>query len=92
MSLRSDIQSLANEFDAEDNAAVDLWSWLPSRKIAEKYHGDCADNVRPSIESLMTEATIVLAEKAGYPPSEETRREWSECPCGEGHDESEVSP
>lgn len=87
MNGRGMIRALAAQFDAEDNAAHDLWTWLPSYKIAEKHHGDYAFEFRPSIASLLIEATVVIAEKAGSSPSDIERAEWNECPCGAGHDE-----
>jgi hypothetical protein len=81
--LRYDIQRFAAELDAQDNAAFDLWSWLPSHKAAKKAHGDYADEHTPSAADIMREAAVVLAAHAGYPPSKEVVEEWYGCPCGE---------
>lgn len=90
MNLRSEIQRLAHQFDEEDNAAGDLWSWLPSHAAAEKAHGDYASNHRPSIASVMREAAMVIAESRGYPPSDADRAEWFRCPCGEEHESEDA--
>lgn len=82
------ICDLAKDFEAENNAAFSLWSWLPSYKIAEKYHGDYASSFQPSIASILEEAAFVLAEKAGYEQSAEDRAEYLQCPCGEGCEEN----
>jgi hypothetical protein len=83
--LRQKIQSLARAFDAEDNAASDLWTWLPSYEIAKKNHGDYAFNFQPTIESLMVEASMVLANYKNGKPFGTGTEYWpeNECPCGE---------
>ena len=81
--LRDLIQGLARDFDEEDNSAYDLWSWLPSYKIAEKYHGDYAAIFTPSIAAIMEEAALVLSEHAGHEPTPAERAEFLKCPCGE---------
>ena len=82
--LRYLVQCLARSFDEEDNRAHDLWSWLPSYKIAEKYHGDYASNHMPSIAAILEEAAFVLSEHAGYQHTPAERAEFLQCPCGEG--------
>lgn len=78
------IQSLAKDLEDEDNNAFDLWSWLPSHKVATKYHGDYASNFTPSVASILEEAAFVLAEHAGYAHTPAERAEFLQCPCGEG--------
>ena len=60
MSLKHDILRYARELEATDNAAFDLWSWLPSRMMATKAHGDHADQFQPSLPELLKEAASVL--------------------------------
>ena len=59
MKMRAMIRSLAREFDAEDNAAADLWTWLPSHASAVKHWGDYASEFRPSLSDLMAEAALL---------------------------------
>lgn len=47
--LADEIIRLGREMSEERDAAFDLWSWLPSKKVAEKHHGDYACNFTPSI-------------------------------------------
>lgn len=61
MSLRHDLQSLARELEAEDNAAFDLWTWLPSYKAAVASHGDYASEHTPSASDVMKEAAVLLS-------------------------------
>jgi hypothetical protein len=60
MSLKHDIVAFARELEATDAEAFSLWTWLPSRKMAEKAHGDYADEFQPTLADLMNEATAVL--------------------------------
>lgn len=83
MKFRQEIQELAAQFDEEEDAASDLWSWLPSHKAAEACHGDYAHEFRPSISAIMIEAAMYLAFLTGYDKSEEQKSGWFECPCGE---------
>ena len=80
--------SLGKQLDEMQNAAHDLWTWLPSRKVAEKNHGDYADNFTPTVKDILVEAAMFVAclkdgTARDYTPEE---REWFEkCPCGEDH-------
>jgi hypothetical protein len=95
MSLRSEIASLARQFSEEDNAAFDLWSWLPSHKAAEKFHGDRAFNFRPSNADVMREAALVFS-LAKYTTDDDRASWWKrnkeeadsffKCPCDEPHE------
>lgn len=60
MTAKSMICELARTIEAENNAAYDLWSWLPSRKAAERDHGDYADEAMPSTADVMKEAAMVF--------------------------------
>jgi hypothetical protein len=86
--LVSGLRDLVTRLDDEDNAACDLWSWLPSKAVAEKHHGDYYGNVRPSNADVMSEAAMLLAELRGSQRTPEERAKWFErCPCGESHEE-----
>ena len=41
------IQDLADQFRRDDEAAADLWSWLPSHYFATQLYGDYACDRRP---------------------------------------------
>jgi len=93
MSLRDDIQRLAHNMQLEDNAAHDLWTWLPSYAAARKGHGDYATQHRPSIADVMIEAATFIGH--GLHPTDAERNEAGDtytCPCGEVHDEVPASP
>ena len=81
VSLRMEIVRLAHELEKENNAAFDLWTWLPSHEKATKHHGDYASEFMPSIDEIMKEACDHLNRlKAGvkkWPPTP--------CPCGNPH-------
>jgi len=81
--LRYGIQHLARELEQEDNAAHDLWSWLPTYKAAKACHGDYAFNVTPSVTDIMIEAAKYLSFLNGYDKEEEKKGGWFECPCQE---------
>jgi hypothetical protein len=86
MSIRHEIQALARQFDAEDNAAFDLWSWLPSYKEAKKFHGEYVDQHEPSIADIMKEASIFFSHKMNPTPEQiKEAGEFYKCPCGENH-------
>lgn len=78
MGLVGQLRSLVRDLDDADNAAFDLWTWLPSYRAAEKHHGDYACEFRPSNADVMIEASQVLGcLKHGKPEPE------PDCPCGE---------
>lgn len=85
MSARDLIAELARQFAAEDNAAFDLWSWLPSHRRASKAHGDYASEYRPSIASLLYEATLVLSGTSDAKIAEYLDEVG--CSCGEVHED-----
>ena len=60
MNLRDEIKQLAHRFDEEDNAAFDLWTWLPSHKDAVERFGDYASEHMPSTADVMREAAIYI--------------------------------
>jgi hypothetical protein len=83
MSLKDDIQRFAHELEAADNAASDLWTWLPSYKAAERAHGDYASEYQPDHATVMKEAAMLFAELKGFDHSDAEIEEWFGCPCQE---------
>lgn len=82
-SLRTEIQMLAKQLEEEDNAAFDLWTWLPSHEIASEHHGDYAAEFMPTIAEIMREAaTHIHRLKTGAQALAP-----EPCPCGEDHRE-----
>jgi hypothetical protein len=81
--FKSEIMSLARTLEEEDNAAHDLWSWLPSAKAAKACHGDYDSEFRPDNADVMREAAMYLAHLKGYDKSADQREGWFECPCQE---------
>ena len=86
--LAQELIRFGQQLADENGAANDLWSWLPSHKVAEKNHGDHAGDHCPSNRDVMTEAALYLAHLA-HPdeplPAED--QEWfAHCPCGEDHE------
>jgi len=90
--VKLDLIRLGEQLAEENNAAHDLWSWLPSHVIAEKHHGDYASEHCPSNADVMKEAAMYLGHLK-YPavtngevalmPEEQ---EWfTRCPCGDDH-------
>lgn len=67
--LRHDFISFAKEMEREQDAAADLWTWLPSYNIALQ------EKDTPSVFAILEEAAMLLSQVRGYPHSE---REWSE--------------
>lgn len=78
--LRDMIRAAARRFDDEDNAAHDLWTWLPSHAAAVADHGDHAACARPSLADIIREATAVIAEGRGCT----TRGQRRGCPLCRG--------
>jgi len=60
MDLKEQIVLLGHKIEEENDAANDLWSWLPSHREAVKFHGDYAHEHRPSNADVMKEAAIVF--------------------------------
>lgn len=90
MDLRNEIQRLAHQFEREDSAAHNLWTWLPSHAAAQKGHGDHAGNFRPSIADVMEEACEFISHRL-HPTAEQRSEagELYECPCGQTHDDEQ---
>lgn len=84
------IVRLARQLEREADKAHDLWTWLPSCKIAETFHGDYALNHTPDPASIMEEACIYISSLLS---GEEMEPYWNDasgyfdgCPCGESHE------
>jgi hypothetical protein len=94
MTLRGEMASLLRNLDAEDNAAFDLWTWLPSYKDATTHHGDYASEHKPSNADILREAALVFSLKK-YTEQVDIDSWWSrnkaeadsffKCQCGEEH-------
>lgn len=77
---------LGDHLDKNRNSAFDLWTWLPSFKEAQKYHGDYASEHMPAEYDIMYEACRYIGDlRQGYP----TKSDWYDCPCGEIHGEED---
>lgn len=90
MSKINDFISLGRELEKIQEEAYNLWSWLPSRKVAEKHHGDYADEFTPPPSDVMGEAVLYFAKmkyRPNDPLTEEEKHWFEECPCGEPHEE-----
>lgn len=87
LDLKRDLIRLGEQLAEENNAAADLWSWLPSHEIAEKHHGDYASEHCPSNRDVLMEAAMYLArlKRPEAPLSLEEQRWFTSCPCGEDH-------
>lgn len=78
---------LGQQLEAENNAAHDLWTWLPSHKIAQKHHADYTSKHCPSNGNVMKEASMYLANasRADTTMTAEEEEWFTRCPCGEDH-------
>jgi hypothetical protein len=85
--LKHDLIQLGEQLAAENNAAHDLWTWLPSHKVAEKHHGDYASEHCPSNADVMKEAAMYLGhlQRPDVPWTIEETDWFESCPCGEDH-------
>lgn len=80
--MKDDLIMLAHKLEDEENAASDLWTWLPSYEVANHFHGDYASDVRPGVCDVMIEASIYLASLAGCCDAGDEA--WfTQCPCGD---------
>jgi hypothetical protein len=90
MKLAQELIKLGQQLSEEEDAAMDLWSWLPSHKVAAKHHGDYASTFCPCKRNVMVEAAMYLAHLT-HPdePLTAEEKDWFErCPCEEDHEES----
>jgi len=61
MNAADAIIALGTQLSDEKSAAHDLWTWLPSYKVAEKNHGDYASEFAPCVKDIMAEAAMFIA-------------------------------
>jgi hypothetical protein len=89
--MRSVLIELGRQLDDEQNAAHDLWTWLPSYAVARKHHGDRGMSYCPSVRDVMHEAAMYLAcESRDDKIMTDEEKEWlTRCPCGEDHEGKE---
>jgi hypothetical protein len=86
--LAEELIRFGEQLTAENTAASDLWSWLPSHKVAVKHHGDYAHEHTPSNKDVMHEAALYIAQLLDGSQRDytEEEKEWfTRCPCGEDH-------
>lgn len=82
------IIALGSQLSEERSAAHDLWTWLPSYKVAERNHGDYASEFCPCVKDVMTEAAMYISTLKDPPGKKETpdEKEWfTRCPCEQYH-------
>ena len=88
MNAADAIIALGAQLSDEKSSAHDLWTWLPSYKVAEKNHGDYASEFSPSVRDIMVEAAMYISTLKDPPGKEQTldEKEWfTRCPCGQEH-------
>jgi hypothetical protein len=87
--LAQELIRFGQQLAQESDAAADLWTWLPSHKVAEEAHGDHAAELRPSNKDVMVEAAMYLAHlKRPEVPLTAEEQEWfMRCPCEDDHEE-----
>lgn len=87
MKLAQELIQLGQQLAAEHDAAHDLWTWLPSYRVAQKHHRDHASEHRPSNRDVMVEAAMYLANasRADTTMTPEEEEWFTRCPCGEDH-------
>lgn len=82
---RTDIIRLGEELAAEENAANDLWTWLPSYEVTKKHHRSDVLWARPSLADVLREAAMLLERLKKDPDLAATpdERYWfGRCACG----------
>lgn len=96
MTLRkvmNEIASLGQEISNVQNAAFDIWTWLPSCAVARQHHGDYYAEFAPSLHDLLTEANLYIQHLRNpeTPLTEEQKYWFEDCSCGEPHETAEES-
>lgn len=78
---------LGKELSDINDAAFDLWTWLPSNFFLRRYHGEYDLEFRGSVDDVMIEATRVLSAISGYVPEglDLDLDAPYNCTCGEIH-------
>lgn len=85
--LADEFIRLGQQLSEEQAAAGDLWTWLPSHKVAERHHNDYALEFAPSVKDIMVEAAMYLAFIKQPRDVTTEEKEWfTRCPCGEEHE------
>jgi hypothetical protein len=87
MKLAEELIRFGQQLAEQNNAASDLWTWLPSHTTAKKHHGDHAYAHCPSNRDVMLEASLYLASmrRADKTMTVEEKEWFTRCPCGEDH-------
>jgi hypothetical protein len=85
--------ALGKELEKTQEAADDLWTWLPSYKVCQKHHGDYSFNFMPSLRDIIIEATMYISSLQGHEVTDDKKEWWVQsqlqferCPCGESHE------
>jgi len=74
MSIIEELRQHINEIDSMENAAFDLWTWLPVRVYADRAYGDYASEFRGSAEVVMLQALRVISTVLYVPDAEDIRK------------------
>jgi hypothetical protein len=69
---------LGAQLAEENNAAADLWSWLPSHQVAEKHHGVYTSEHVPCNRDVLQEAVMYLIYLKHPEAFRELLRGWNE--------------
>jgi hypothetical protein len=85
VNARDYVIRLGKELDDQDNAAHDLWTWLPSYREAGKWHGDHSGNYRPPLRDILVEATLFITAKCAPTAAELQSEALYQCPCDDPH-------
>jgi hypothetical protein len=81
MGIEQGIISLGRKLKGYNDAAYDLWTWLPSYRKAKKCLGDYACNIRPGHAEVMREACDFISD-ACDPSKERLESHYLyQCPC-----------
>jgi len=90
---RDVIIELGHQLAEEQNAAADLWTWLPSHRRAQAGHGDQAHEHRPSVCDVIIEASTFLSHRMKPTVAQAMEAgEIYQCTCGEHHELPEDRP
>lgn len=81
MSFETELSNFVHTLERSNDAAHDLWTWLPSYRKAKKCMGDYAANVKPNNAEIMKEACDFISD--GCNPNEDrlTTHDLYQCPC-----------
>ncbi len=79
-----DLLNLAKQLQIEEDIVSDLWTWLPSFREAQKYHGDHYHNYKPKLDNIVLEACLIFSVLNGHGLNSEEYSIFN-CPCTENH-------